>query len=155
MPTLTKATKTALAAAATLTLAVAGIVAGWQLTLPDADHLTRTADTFVAPPEWGKAIVTAEPARIVCLGGNACPSTHRRWVVPAETTLEDFRAVLDTTGWALDYSKGCTTPPPENGNSRICSASGDVDGVAVRAFYESAQPEGAHVGTVAISARYP
>lgn len=155
MPALTKPVKTILVAGVAVVVVVAGALAIWMLTLPDAAHLTRTADTFTAPQEWSEPVVTTEPARIVCLGDNPCPSIQRRWTVPAQTALEDFLAVLDTTGWALEYSKGCATPPPENGNARVCSASGDVDGVTVRAFYESARPEGAHEGTVAISVRYP
>ena len=142
----------AVVAVLVVTVGVALTVA--RSALPDAGHLSRTLNEFPAPASWSGPEVSAEPARLVCLGGNPCPSTVYSWTVPATTTLEDFIAVLDASGWALGRSEGCTQPPPASG-ARGCLARGEVDGVKVYVSYSSTRPEGQGEGAVVVGASYP
>lgn len=141
---------------AVATVVVAGVLLAVRSALPDAGHLQRTAEAFPAPARWAEPVVTTEPARLVCLGDNPCPSTQLSWTVPESTTLEDFTAVLDDTGWGLQMSASCAlSVPPPTGNARMCTATGEVDGVEIRASYRSTRPEGEGPGAVSVSARYP
>ena len=140
---------------AALAVVLVAVVVIVRNSLPDIGPIIRTADTFPAPTSWTLATAITEPATLTCWGGNRCPSENRRWTVPAHTTLEDFRALLDTTPWDLTQSPACTREPSTVGDVRRCSAKGVVDGIYISVSYSSSEPEGANDGSVNLTVHYP
>jgi hypothetical protein len=130
-----------LAAVAAGLVALAGLGWAWSAYAGNAEEeeLVTVVDQFEAPQTWEVLVDDLEPARMLCLGGNACPSVRKDWSVPEVLTPADMQALIDAAGWGLAVDGDCQ--PDENFRGTevngvrdltpVCSASGTIDGVEV------------------------
>lgn len=107
------------------------------------EKITQTADQFKVPEGWVLVSQDMEPPRVLCLGGNGCPSLRRRWNVPGKMSTIELMALIDSSGWRLTLEHECEPQPNQaiigNGNfERIsCTANGHVNGYSTRISYST------------------
>lgn len=119
--------------------------AAWSAS-SDEESLDRVVRTFEVPQSWEKTVDETEPARVICLGGNACPSSRQEWRTPEALTPDDMAGLVQGAGWDLDVTGDCQPKSDIADMVGVCEATGVVDGFDVWLLQErSSQEPGAQV----------
>jgi len=124
---------TALAAVAAGVLVLAGLGWAWAASSgqSEEDELVAVVDQFRAPQTWEVLVDDLEPARLLCLGGNACPSARKDWSVPDPLGPQDLQALIDQAGWDMQVEGDCQPKTNTSSVVGVCDAHGVVDGMGV------------------------
>ncbi|WP_104523577.1 hypothetical protein [Blastococcus atacamensis] len=110
--------------------AVAGAVV--VLTVPgDDDDIRRAADRLAVPGSWDLEGDRVTPPRLLCLGGNPCPSAQRTWRPGQNLSAAELEALVAPTGWDLAWDGDCTVDASSLGRHEVCAGTGEGDGYAV------------------------
>lgn len=94
--------------------------------------LVAVADRFT-PDDATRVTEATEPRRLLCLGGEACPSVSRVWELGDRASSEDVQAWLDEAGYDAEVDGDC--------GSGSCRASGTADDWRVSVFVMTPDPE--------------
>jgi hypothetical protein len=137
--------RTVAVSAVLLALVLATVVAARAWSHNGERAILETADQLRVPGTWELVSQHVQPPRLICLGGDACPSLSRRWNVPTRMTTEELDLLVAASGWALAFtdplaaSPGSACAPRPNGSSGTtsCSATGHVDGYSASLYYTS------------------
>jgi len=97
------------------------------------EPIKKVADQFKPSSGWTLTAERVTPPQFHCLGGPKCPSLQRNWKTGAVLTKDEFREVLDRSGWNFPIEKDCIPSTMTSGSpSTVCSASGTVGGFQVK-----------------------
>jgi hypothetical protein len=96
--------------------------------------LVAVAERFT--PDDGATLVAdaSEPRRLLCLGGQACPSVSRVWELSDRASSEDVQAWLDDAGYDAEVDGDC--------GSGSCRVRGTADNWQVSVFVTTPDPDG-------------
>jgi hypothetical protein len=91
--------------------------------------IVAVADQFQAPASWELTSEQIRPPRISCWDGGGCPQVHKVWETNSKISKEEFRQVLQESGWEdFQIEKECELPQGVSGSSvSTCSTHGIVD----------------------------
>lgn len=120
---------------------ILGIVIGSILTLAvgyliigsikgDTRPILSVANEYKPDPAWRLRNENVTPPLIFCVGGVRCPSVHRSWKLGTIISKDNFRAVLDRSGWNFSITGDCEPPLNVSGETgiTICEARGKKQG---------------------------
>lgn len=77
-------------------MAASWLAKAWMSETKQADAVEQAVSQFAVPETWTETVNTGEPGRVLCLGGNACPSARITWQAPGPLSVTDMtRLVTD------------------------------------------------------------
>lgn len=117
-------------------IAAAWLIEAWVTENAQADAVEQAVSQFSVPETWVETLSTGEPGRILCLGGNACPSARIDWETPQPLTPIDMATLVADAGWTMTVEGDCqprandlsATPGP------VCSAHGTIDDLDISIY---------------------
>jgi hypothetical protein len=89
------------------------------------------ADQFRTPQAAARFEGRVTPRKFICLGASPCPSLFQSWKLPHRLDQVTFEGLITASGWALQAHGDCQPRPNHFGLVTVCSAVGEVDGLAV------------------------
>ena len=108
------------------------VVIGAALLVPlRSGGVVEVADRFdpQAPVEVRSSV---EPYRLVCLGGNPCPSVSRSWEFDRVVSSAELSTWLDDAGFTGELRGDCDDPPGPT--VPACSFRGEASGYSTQLF---------------------
>ena len=97
-------------------------------------QIVDVANRLQVPADWRLASENVVPSRLICLGGNQCPSLSRKWQVPGEFSAAELEQLVKSAGWGLTPEQPCRlTTSGDQANP--CVLAGQVDGYAVQIYH--------------------
>ena len=73
----------------------------------DTKPILSVADQFKPGDSWKLTEERVEPPRIMCAGDIPCPSIVRWWIRDKLLSIEEFRSIMDSTGWQYSIKGNC------------------------------------------------
>lgn len=90
-------------------------------------QIVNVADQFKAPSSWKLASEDIQVESLFCYNGGSCPEISRQWTLEKPITPDDFRQILQNSGWNFEVEGDCILPEGRYGPTSICSAQGQTD----------------------------
>ena len=105
-----------------------GVMAFILLYKGSTSDIESVADQFQANKDWRLVTSLTEPPRIVCLGGNPCPSVHQTWRSDEMLSRPELEQLLTASGWK-DFAVEDDCIPQKNvlDKMTVCRAIGTRD----------------------------
>lgn len=109
----------------------------WTTWTGSSKEIETVANQFKPDPSWQQVTNQVIPPKTTCLD-EECPSVHRRWKTNANLTKEEFRRVLEDSGWNFNIEDDCqpSSNVSSSGGQSLCSVSGMKNGYSVRVVVE-------------------
>lgn len=99
-----------------------------------AGSVVSVADRF-NPDSPITSNTTVEPRRVLCLGGNPCPSVSRSWKFDHAVSTEQLSEWLNEAEYIGEIEGDCEEGPGLR--DPICSFRGEASGYSVQLFLET------------------
>lgn len=108
------------------------VVVGAALLVPlPSGGVVEVADRF-DPQASVEARSSVEPYRLLCLGGNPCPSVSRSWKFDRVVSSAELSTWLDDAGFSGELRGDCDDPPGPT--VPACSFRGEASGYTTQLF---------------------
>lgn len=142
MPTATRTSPTKTWTAAVLLLialvASAWLAKTWMTETAQAEAVEQAVSQVTVPTTWTETVNSGEPGRILCLGGNACPSARITWQTPEPLSVLDMTLLVADAGWNMTIDGDCQPRPNVTGLGPVCSGSATVGDLDIQIYQSRA-----------------
>jgi hypothetical protein len=123
----------------------------WAVVPGSTRPIVATAQELSVPSSWRLVREHVTPPRVLCWGGDPCPSLYRTWSVGALVEHGELEDLIAATGWEVSMDPtypGCAVNPGIVGEQTVCRASGSTGAGHRVVLTQRADPQDPAAGTV-------